>query len=335
MCDIECADSFFVALLPYALIGNYNIIVSDDLCISSDLLYQVKELLIPTLQLSKEFGIFHEIEIKANTIEGYRTGKGCGTGFSRGVDSFYTLLRNMEMINYLFLFNDQAYGVEGGDIAGKLFKEDLIEAKEALDTYNTIYDKKVKLIAVSTNIHEEFKIRVGYAGTYRDAAIVILFRKGIGKYLYSSGSTIELFDIGYCRTYESWLLPCLSSGGQKIYSYGNSKSRFEKLEYISDFRITYDYLSVCRKAAWEAEKGRSYDMSFPNCTKYCYKCKDTCLALKGMGKLDYYHKRFDIQWIIQHEKQIVEELKTESEDKYHALAFDHLQAYLKGGEENE
>lgn len=319
--DIECADAFLVAILPYALINDYEIIINDKLKISSDLAYQLSELLIPTLKYSKDFGEFHNVPMKFNIIDGCRAGEGGGAGFSRGVDSFYTLLKNKDSIDYLFLFNTQAYGVDGGDIAKKGYCRDLEEAKKCILEYNKMYNKKTKLVAVNTNVHEEFKIRIGYAGTYRDAAIVMLFRKGIGRYYYSTTYTIDNFDIGYCRTYESWILPCLSAAGQKIYSYGGAETKLEKLKYISDYPITYNYLQVCRKAAWEAEKGHTFEQAQTNCTKYCYKCKSTCIALKQIGKLEKYKNRFDIDWICENEREIMEEIKNDAHDRYHSMEF--------------
>ena len=320
-CELQTVDAFLIAILPYAFANNFNILVSDTTYISEDLLFQINELLLPSLRFSKDFKIYNDINVVANKINGLKVGTGCGTGFSRGVDSFYTLLKNKDIVNYAFLFNTQAYGVSGGEIAEGLFDKDYEEAKCAIDDYNRLYEKDVKLIEVNTNVHEQFKIRIGYAGTYRDAAIAVLFRPLIGKYLYSTTHTINDFSIGYCRQYENWILPCLSSQGQKLYSFGGAAVKPEKIDYISNYEITYDYLQVCRKSAWEAEKGNTITKLFPNCTKNCHKCKLTCMTLNKLGKLDLYKKRFDVDWVYENIEAIENDIEDILKDSYVSMVY--------------
>ena len=104
-------DMFLVAILPYCMEKGYDIQISCKTRVSADLLYQLREMMIPALKNAEPF---HEIRIEAvPTYEKLRQGEGIATGVSGGVDSFYTILKNIDglfPLTHLTLFNVQGYG---------------------------------------------------------------------------------------------------------------------------------------------------------------------------------------------------------------------------------
>lgn len=130
-------DMFLVAILPYCMVNGYDIQVSDKTGVSADLLYQLTKIMIPSL---KDAAPFKQIKIDAVPVyKSLRAGTKIATGASRGVDSFYTILKNMEgefPLTHLTLFNVQGYGDYGGVAARKNFHRDIKKAQKVCRELN-------------------------------------------------------------------------------------------------------------------------------------------------------------------------------------------------------
>lgn len=294
-------DPFLVAILPYCMKEGYDIRVESNGHgggVSADLLYQVSEVLIPSLKKSP---YFIPIDIQAEPIyKPLRSGIGVATGVSGGVDSFYTILKHMEglfPLTHLVLFNIQSFGEYGGDVARKHFYGNIEKAKKICNDLNLKYGTDIELITVDSNIQDELPIKIYYAGTYRDAGAILLLRQIFKLYYFSSTHGIEDFSIEHeVRDYDLWNLSCLSTQNCRIQIFGLDVERIKKLEYISKFSVTYDNLNICLKQLLNGSRGMEY-ANQKNCTCDCEKCVYTVMALKGMGKLDKYEKVFDLNLV--------------------------------------
>lgn len=119
----ERNDSFFIGLLPYALFKGHSI--QSEAPISEKLLYQVKNHLIPALH---GYAGLSSIDITTSTISGkLNSQKAVGTGFSGGVDSFYTLSSHIKEetkgfnITHITFLNVGSHGDFGGEEARLYF----------------------------------------------------------------------------------------------------------------------------------------------------------------------------------------------------------------------
>lgn len=303
------ADSFVVAILPYCMKNLVDIKVDKNIGISSDLLFRLKEILIPTMAKAEKFDC---IEIEAWPVwEKISPGREIATGISRGVDSFYTLLKTMEgdyQPTYLALFNTQAYGEFGGSASEEMFYQDLGTAEHLCGEINHSYGTEMKLLSVCSNIQEELPIEIYYAGSFRDAAAVILLKRMITLYFFSTTVSLDSFTLhGSCRELEPWLFFCLSDDIQRIQPIGTDKSRLEKVKYISKYPITYNYLQVCRKPLYCGTEGRTYN-GYANCTYSCEKCRCTVLELMAVGKLKNYQAVFNMDWIEKNRQELLGEV---------------------------
>jgi hypothetical protein len=101
--------------------------------------------------------------------------------------------------------------------------------------------------------------------------------------------------------YDTLNVQCLSNETLSIYSSGLEVTRMEKVEYISSFEETYNWLNVCIKTD-------------NNCSE-CHKCIRTMAELDSLGKLDKYDKVFDIKKFNKNKKRIFADIISESRGK--------------------
>ena len=88
----ERADAFLLGLLPYAMVLGLDIDVEGE--ISERLYFQLSGLFIPALASYTKY--FKRIDISCSlNHDTLPTAGAIGTGFSGGVDSFYTICNNM------------------------------------------------------------------------------------------------------------------------------------------------------------------------------------------------------------------------------------------------
>lgn len=306
---IDRVDCFVVAVLPYCMKNCIDIKVDKKTGISADLYFQLKEVLIPTMANTKKFD---HVALESKPVwKKLSCGMEIATGISRGVDSFYTLLKTMEGIykpTCLTLFNTQAYGEFGGTAAADMFQQDMTAAGELYAEINKSYGKNIKLLTVDSNIQEELPVKIYDAGSFRDAGAILLLKQLISLYFFSTTISLDAFTIdGSCREFEPWAFACLSTESQRIQPIGADKKRLHKVRYISNYPITYKYLKVCRKPLYYGTEGKQYEKKI-NCTCDCEKCRCTVLELMAVGKLDRYKDVFDLSWVEEHKKQLLYEV---------------------------
>jgi len=279
----ERADAFLLAFLPYAMAFRHNIKI--DAAISEKLYYQLKNHYIPSL--AKFTNYYHNIRIKYKKLDSTNycsSQKGVGTGFSAGVDSFYTVLKHLDgdektyNLTHLTFFKVGATGSFGG--------------KSANDSYNyrvnqfRLFAESVDLpfVTVDSNISEHARMSFNYIHTFRSMSAVLALQKLFHIYYYSSGTTLDCFSLNVvdAANYDLLSVENFSVEGMKIYSMGLAENRLDKQEYIKDFPVTYKYLNVCNSKAY-------------NCSR-CEKCLRTMAGFDCLGVLDNYKDTFDLDY---------------------------------------
>lgn len=280
----ERADAFLVALLPFAMLNSLNMRV--DACVSEELIYRVRTILVPTL--TANIAEYHPIDIEAPcdaTV--VNSTHGVATALSCGVDSFYTVLKhlngetkgfNLSHLTYFNIMNSSQWKLYGED-ASRDFTEARIRYVSPVAKLLGL-----QLVEVDTNFdvfYHEYALLSTF--TFRYFAVVLALQKLFHKYYWSSSFSFSQFGIKLDNISRFDLLSvyCLSNENTEFYSAGSEVTRLEKTAYISEFDITYKYLNVCWRTLY-------------NCNA-CDKCKRTMLTLYALGKLDLYNEVFDVK----------------------------------------
>ncbi|MBQ3213404.1 MAG: hypothetical protein IJB10_00075 [Clostridia bacterium] len=300
----EVSDSFLVALFLYAMEHKTDIECKGK--ISEHLYYQLTNFLMPAI--CKNIKKYNHINIKCETTNIEFNGKFNATGVSGGVDSFYTILKNLEhdknsdlRLTHLTFFNAGASGSYGGERARNLFERRSKKFREIAE------ELKCDFVTVDSNINEFLMQDHESTHTFRTLSIPLALQKGFKIYYFSS--TVEYADFKFMEFdssfYDLLILPNLSTQNIKFVLVGAEGTRQDKIDYISKHKITYKHLNVCLLPA---------DKTVANCNQ-CLKCKRTMLNIYLAGKMDEYSKAFDfelfkknkrkyIRWAIYNKKAI-------------------------------
>lgn len=277
---VEKLDGFVVNLLLYCMENQHDIIC--ECPISEKLYFQLTRLLIPSI--SKNLNKYNSISIKADlSNEKLESAYKVGTGFSGGVDSFYTICSNLNKntkdfnLTHLTFFNAGASGSFGGEQSRKLYEERLNQMSKNISIFDNL-----PLLPVDTNINEFLNEDHEQTHTFRSLSIPLVLQKLFSVYYYSSGVEFSEFsfieeDTAY---YDILTLSCLSTENISFYSIGGEASRIEKLEYISSFDYVPKVLDVCVKDKI-------------NCG-VCEKCVRTQMGLYSINKLGLYQDSFNL-----------------------------------------
>lgn len=283
----ERADGILLNVLLYAMEHGYDI--RCDVPLSERLYYQLTTYLIPAI--SSHIDEYRQISIHADLSgEVIENVNGVGASLSGGVDSFYTLFKHYNRpekrynITHLTFFNAGASGEYGGDEARNRYLERIDWIKGVATKLN------LKLVTVDTNINEFLQENHEATHTFRTLSLVFLLQKLFSVYYFASGVPFESFAYKYFDTapYDLLSAKCLSTDNLTIYISGGEVNRLEKIRYIADFPLTYEYLNVCVSEA-------------VNCSK-CAKCQRTMMELYTLGMLDKYAKVFDVDYFQRHKK---------------------------------
>lgn len=251
--------------------------------ISEKLYYQLTEYFIPSV--SKNIGKYQSINIIADvTNEQLETANAVGGSLSGGVDSFYTLLRHLDRketsynITHLTFFNAGASGQYGGEEARVKYQNRIAWIKDVADNLGK------KLICIDTNINEFLQENHLATHSCRTLALPLLLQKLFSKYYFASGTSFSdfKFDETSCCEYDLLIVQCLSTENLQFYSSGGAVNRLEKVDFISNYEITYPRLNVCVIE----------DM---NCSR-CEKCQRTMMELYVLGVLEKYGEVFDLEY---------------------------------------
>lgn len=278
------ADAYLIGILNYAMRNNHNI--ECDMPVTDELLYNIKEVLIPSLV--KHDNKLYNIEIKAETIEPYKAGEHIGTGLSCGVDSFYSILKhNTEAYKSMKLTDVCINSVGSFNESYKIKSVDNVKKQRYEMTTAVANELGINLIKTDSNFWEEINQVHLLSHTYSSTFAIYMLQKYWKKYYYaSSGYDFENFELDNnsqndCAEYELLSLQCFSTSSIRIYSDGGELTRIEKVNYISKYSIAQKYLHVCI-------------LDSKNCGE-CSKCIRTLLSLEALNELENFREVFDIE----------------------------------------
>ncbi|MGN0674293.1 MAG: hypothetical protein ACI4KG_00935 [Oscillospiraceae bacterium] len=277
----EVADAFFVMLYPYAAFHGYDVVTESPL---SETLYYNFTRYINKI-LSDYHEIMHKISVECDMIDFHCPSLKCaGVGFSCGVDSFCSAIRNMDekfpnyKLTHLCTFNAGAMGVDGKS-DHSFFEQKSAEIKEIADELH------LKYLLVDTNYYD-FYDSILWARYYNiiHSGIVLCFQKLFDNYYFGSDYTLDNFDIEkiYDDTIKDFLFSKLSNDNLKIYCDSEDLTRPQKTLLIADNLSAQNHLSVC---------GYGHN----NCSR-CEKCTRTMTTLKIIGVLDKFNNVFDVNY---------------------------------------
>lgn len=286
----ERSDAYVIGLLSYAMRNKLDI--ECETPITERLLYQINEILIPSLV--KHSKSLNTIRIEAPVADEIAEGNAVGTGLSCGVDSFWSIsmhenskYKDMNIthlcINNVGAFNE-CYAEYGED---KVKEERYRIAEEVAEQLG------MELIKTDSNfgeIEQDHLLTSTYSCCF---AIYMLQKLWKTYYLASNGIDYAEFslkdnDIRPSEQSELLVLQGLSISNLNIYCDGGGKNRFEKTQDISDYKLARKYLHVCINKPY-------------NCG-VCSKCKRTLLSLDALNKLDEFKESFNIKYYKENKK---------------------------------
>jgi hypothetical protein len=207
------------------------------------------------------------------------------SGFSGGIDSFYTLSQhnfNSSMPENYKIKNLMYYNV-GAFAEGKerLFREKYRRLLPIAKELN------LPFIAVNSNMDDFYgKNTFIQSHTLRTISVGLTLQNGFDKYLFASGYSYIDTRVSPSKTQsislaEPLIVPLLSTERFDPSLVGSEVSRVEKTNKTAILPYTKKYLDVC------------IDTNFTgNCSR-CRKCIRTMLTLYVLGKLDEFSEVFN------------------------------------------
>ncbi len=291
----DCSDCFLLGLLYFAMRNGYDIRLEG--AVSTQLAVNLPNEIMPIMCAYRP--CLRPVCVSAAETRDFQGGSGVGTGFSGGVDSFYTIFSNLkepvrpsDKITHLFFFNVGTNGLGRSVEELALVRTKFLRRYEALRTAADLIG--LPLIPVDSNVHSFLPDNIASDITICNAATVHFLRKGIGLY-FTSSNGYDYTELLRFLTHthsaaridmamvEHVLCQWLSDGTLKIVPYGTNRKRLEKTQAIADYRPAQLRLNVCN----------SVNTLEKNCS-VCSKCRRSMLELELLGKLDLFREAFDI-----------------------------------------
>lgn len=288
-------DGFVVGLLYPAMFKGENILVEGRM--SKKLLFNLNSYVIPLLEAFSPSSRRVRIESEETSDECFR-GKGVGTGFSAGVDSFSTIYERLELeedlsykINSFLFLNVGSHG-EGKNADQLDFaRRKFINRYEYLKCFPD--ELGLDFIPIDSNLHSFHPWGHLKTDTLTSAAGILMLQRLYFRYYYAStgftysdqfkfGNKFKEVSVADCC--DPMIVSLLSTESLDLVLDGMSLSRAEKLTRISHYEPIYRYLNVCV----------SFEAGHKNCS-VCHKCCRTIMALKSMGKVHDFEHLFDFK----------------------------------------
>lgn len=273
-------DAFVVVLLAKAMREKADVICEAP--VTRRLLYQINQYLIP--MMSSNTDEYYHISIHAiSTDKRLENWGGVVSGWTGGVDSMFTLLRNFQepkdsahKLTHLMVTNNGA--IEGTG-SSNTFRKMIEKAENGI-----IPETGFQMIGIDSNFQEALQEHFIAIHTLRYAAVILALQKLFSVFLHSAGYafsslSLEAKEIAY---YELVVLNCFETDNTVLYSSGGAFSRLQKVVQLSDFPLAYQYIHPCIYALSD------------NCGE-CKKCYSLEAALYAIGKLDLFSAVFDVE----------------------------------------
>jgi hypothetical protein len=287
----ERGDAFLVALFLYAMRRGMDITVEAP--VSERLYYMLTKHLMPTI--TTIFPHCHLVKVHCPLDEGHLDSAGAvGVGFSCGVDSMYTISKHTKedcprsrKLTHLAFFNVGASGDFGGDVARDLFRRGAEAVRPCAEELG------LPMVTLDSNLSEILMMNYVATYVYRNAAAVLALQKLFNVYYFSSGYSLRQFELSPADSghYDFYSLSMLSTNDTELVMSGETLSRLEKTDVVSEYPLSYRHLCVCVRAE-------------RNCSR-CFKCQRTMVTLDVLGKLDRYGAVFDLDHYQAHRSRYI------------------------------
>lgn len=231
------------------------------------------------------------IEVHANVVDVRGQGTAVGTGFSAGIDSFYTILSsNAEVpkfrrVNTLSIFDVGAMGPV--DKPGSVLRK----STDRLRKFSA--EVGMEWVVVTSNLDTFYsgqEMSFIRTHTLRNMAAVAVLQDYFTSYLYSAGQKFSDINAskGVIACIDPILLPMVSRLGVDLIPFGSDLSRVEKIEIVARHSIAQSYLDICAAPPHARER-----LNGVNCSR-CWKCSEALLQIEAMGVLEDFRGQFDI-----------------------------------------
>lgn len=283
----ELCDNFVLSLLEVSMEKGYSI--HHDAPMSEDLRYNLERYLIPIF--SQKFSMLNPINIEGPiSTEKVDSERAVGTGFSGGVDSFYTVLTHMKNDPGSKKLSHLVLAVNGGAMTG--FDESIDHEwfNQEMERFAPIAEKlNLNLVGIRSNVTKLNEGKTFSKGG--DAMVTLAFihslRRLFGTYMWASAWPVEIlkFDPEDGGSFEQFLVPLLSVDGLRVYLAGYETTRMGKEKFIADFPIVQNNLTVC---------------GMPHNCGRCFKCLRTMSELYSIGKLEKFKNSFPVDDFLSH-----------------------------------
>lgn len=234
-------DAFVVALLTTAMHEAQDIICEGS--ITRRLMYQLNHYLIP--MMASNMHEFRFIRIYAEpTDEIIECAGAVATGWTGGVDSMFTYMKNVHKCDYTYKMT-HLFIANNGAITGdtrETFRR-MIEKTEK----GFAAEAELKVIGVDTNLQEIMDENFLAVVGFRHAAVILALQKLFHVFMESSTYSFSEFSFHAenMAYYEMVVLNCLETDNTIFYSSGGVFSRVQKLEELSVFPLAQRYLHPC------------------------------------------------------------------------------------------
>lgn len=284
-------DAFVVACLFPAIAAGKNIEAKG--LMSPKLHYHINNHLVPILQLY--LGANSRIAVISDRLEALSLpiGTAVMTGFSGGVDSFSNFYdhsggrvsKHWQVTHFVYN-NVGSHGQFSSAEDEQTFKKRYSVLQQFTE------ESGIDIIAVNSNMDDLIRLPFERTHTLRNASVALLLQKQVAKFLYASAFDYAHTKIGQCPTLgylDPVILPLLSTERLECVPNGGQHTRVEKTRHVCEIRASRDLLDVCVRPD-KAPSGKI------NCSS-CWKCLRTAITLSALGKLDEYHRVFDIKTV--------------------------------------
>lgn len=278
----ERSDAFLMGLLYFALVNGYDIRCEAPL--SEKLYHQLSDIYIPTV-VKNDPDLFMPITIISELDSmPVKNQKAVGASVSGGVDSFYTIVKNLynpaQNFNITHLVLTNCFNIYYDDNDTRRRFESLCLKGEKISN-----ELDLDFVKVYTNDHIFWYPHFIDLYCFRYMAIPYSLQKLFSVYNYSTGYQYKDFTFKAANRdashYDFFTAHLISNENLTIYSHGGEASRAQKAEFIADNKVVQNNLFVC-------------NVKNSNCC-ICEKCLRTQFNLYACNKLDKFSKVFDLK----------------------------------------
>jgi hypothetical protein len=277
-------DGFAVAALLIALeSGEPELLIEG--AVSERLLYHLQRQFLPILRIAMRGA--KPVCIRAACVDslGQPAGRCVATGYSGGIDSFYTIAQHSGpeappgyRLTHLLFLNVGSHGRGAGGRA--IFK----------DRWNLVKDAGaalgLQILRVDSNLDDFLETRFEQLLLPRVASAVLCLQGLFSKFLLSSSHQLRDVFIGETPdlTYaDPATVHLFSTESLEIVPVGGDVSRVEKTRRVVTLPAARQFLNVCINPLPGGH----------NCSR-CVKCLRTLATLDLLGELDGFGRVFDL-----------------------------------------